>query len=672
MLNNAGMNLAILAAMFIIFNTLSMGVQERSRQLAMLRAIGMARRQVIALIAVEALVLAVIGWLVGVAIGGGILQTTVLGVVESTVKIALPFPLLLKTGAIAAFGATFLAAAFPALLASRKHPLEAMQGPMFLHTVSLPAWLPLIAIPLIVLNPLSAYVRLAPEPLNSRVLVPLSFVSALIGFVLLLPLVILFCERLFSGFAGFVFRLPRRLLEKQLSTNLWRTVGCVTALTVGLGLFLVVQIWGQSMMIPFLVTSRSPDAVVTIFPDGISATQAQAVARMDGVKSVLPMVIEHPAIAGAVPEMFERDVILIGCDVPAMIGEEGMMASSFVRGKAKEAYKLLNKGPYCLITDSLRNKAPKLFDIGKFIELETVEEPVRKIRYTIAGVIDMPGWHLLTKSARMRRGMGRVGGLILVSEPTVRAVFPEASYKTLWLSMDANTDPAKLEAPLIRLLDPDAKPAKGNRPSRDGMERPRPMGAGNMSRMFQPMMGRSPAGPGGTGGPRMGGMEGPVLDSRYYCRITDTRKMTDAIRRRSESVIHALTVYPLLALGLASLAVVGTMMASIRARMWELGIFRSMGLTRSQLIRQVLAEGLLIGLVACVVSFLFGLLGSWSGIISTSKIFGVTAPYVIPWTKVLFGMGAAVLLCLAACLWPALLAGFRQPLTLLQDGRSVD
>lgn len=74
LLRNAGMNLAILAAMFIIFSTLNMGLQERSRQLAMLRAIGMTRGQVVGLIVAEVSVLSVAGWLVGVAVGWGVMR----------------------------------------------------------------------------------------------------------------------------------------------------------------------------------------------------------------------------------------------------------------------------------------------------------------------------------------------------------------------------------------------------------------------------------------------------------------------------------------------------------------------------------------------------------------------------------------------------------------------
>ena len=162
-----------------------------------------------------------------------------------------------------------------------------------------------------------------------------------------------------------------------------------------------------------------------------------------------------------------------------------------------------------------------------------------------------------------------------------------------------------------------------------------------------------------------------MMDSPVYCRLTNTRAMTDAIRRRADGIIEAMTIYPLLALGLAALAVASAVMASVRSRSWEIGILRSIGLTRGQLLRQVLAEGLLIGLLACGASLAFGLLASLAGISASSRTWGVSAPYVIPWGMLGLGIGVAVLACVLASVWPALLAVCRQPIRLLQDGRAM-
>jgi len=162
------------------------------------------------------------------------------------------------------------------------------------------------------------------------------------------------------------------------------------------------------------------------------------------------------------------------------------------------------------------------------------------------------------------------------------------------------------------------------------------------------------------------------IESSVYCRVTDTAAMTQAIRNRSEGIIQALTFYPLLALGLASLAVVNTMILSVRARNWESGILRSLGLTRGQLLRYVLAEGMLLGLLACAASLAFGLLASWTGVMGTAYSMGVSPVYVIPWTTIGLGLAASVVLCVLAAVVPAIRAASFSPLRLLQEGRSME
>ena len=65
--------MSLLAALFIIFTTLSMGVTERVRQFAVMRAVGLTRGQVARVIAVEGIMLALIGWGGGLLAGWGLL-----------------------------------------------------------------------------------------------------------------------------------------------------------------------------------------------------------------------------------------------------------------------------------------------------------------------------------------------------------------------------------------------------------------------------------------------------------------------------------------------------------------------------------------------------------------------------------------------------------------------
>src|SRR5262249_61026346 len=61
--------LAITLSLFGIANTLALSIHERTRELGMLRAIGMSRRQVRTIIRYEAVITALIGAVLGMAIG---------------------------------------------------------------------------------------------------------------------------------------------------------------------------------------------------------------------------------------------------------------------------------------------------------------------------------------------------------------------------------------------------------------------------------------------------------------------------------------------------------------------------------------------------------------------------------------------------------------------------
>ena len=131
---------------------------------------------------------------------------------------------------------------------------------------------------------------------------------------------------------------------------------------------------------------------------------------------------------------------------------------------------------------------------------------------------------------------------------------------------------------------------------------------------------------------------------------------------------------PLITLLVTSLGVVNTVVASVRARRWELGVLRAVGVSRSALIRMVVAEGILIGLVTCLISLAFGLLAGWcgTGISQYESFFGGLNPsLVIPWRELLVGFSATLGLCFLAALGPAIATGRSEPLGLLQQGRAA-
>jgi putative ABC transport system permease protein len=116
--------LSVLVSLFGIVNTLVLTVFERTRELGMLRAVGMTRSQVRWLIRYESIITALIGAAIGIALGI-VLAVLLIARVDF---IILSWPVVsLIVFVLAAIAVGLIAAIFPARRASRLNVLEALQ-----------------------------------------------------------------------------------------------------------------------------------------------------------------------------------------------------------------------------------------------------------------------------------------------------------------------------------------------------------------------------------------------------------------------------------------------------------------------------------------------------------------------------------------------------------------
>ncbi|WP_316316175.1 ABC transporter permease, partial [Clavibacter michiganensis] len=120
-----------LVGIFLIINTFSMLVAQRTREIGLMRAIGSSRRQVNRSVLVEALLLGVVGSVLGVAAGVGIaiglmkLMSAAgmnLPTDDLTIKTATPV-----TGLILGVVVPVLAAYLPARRAGKISPMAALR-----------------------------------------------------------------------------------------------------------------------------------------------------------------------------------------------------------------------------------------------------------------------------------------------------------------------------------------------------------------------------------------------------------------------------------------------------------------------------------------------------------------------------------------------------------------
>jgi putative ABC transport system permease protein len=118
--------LAVLISLFGIANTLALSIHERTRELGMLRAIGMSRRQVRTMIRYEAVITALIGAILGMVLG--IIFAVLIAQPLKDEGFTLSFPVLsLAILLVLAALAGVLAAILPARRASRLNVLQSLQ-----------------------------------------------------------------------------------------------------------------------------------------------------------------------------------------------------------------------------------------------------------------------------------------------------------------------------------------------------------------------------------------------------------------------------------------------------------------------------------------------------------------------------------------------------------------
>lgn len=122
--------ISLFVGSFLIYNAFAMTVVERTREIGMFRAIGMTRMQVLRMVLSEAVILGVVGSLVG--LGAGLLMAR--GLVASvsrfsgqTIDQVTAAPEDLLNSALVGVAVTLAAAMIPAWQASRISPLQALQ-----------------------------------------------------------------------------------------------------------------------------------------------------------------------------------------------------------------------------------------------------------------------------------------------------------------------------------------------------------------------------------------------------------------------------------------------------------------------------------------------------------------------------------------------------------------
>jgi ABC-type lipoprotein release transport system permease subunit len=718
-----GGTISMLAATFIVFSTLSMGVTERQRVIAMLRAIGAMRWQVGAWVIIEGMLLALAGVIVGVPLG--FLWITILTRWKSDYFVAgTVFSASGITYATIAAMLTALAASIlPAWNASRVDVVEAMTSVARRAPRSTPLWSALLGVPLLAVDPILIFTPAIPRLVTFYGHFFLGLPCLFVGFFLLAPAVVWGVERLLARPIAALMGINYELLAQQLTGAIWRAAGTAAALMVGLAILVVMHTQGNTMLNGWKLPTTFPDMFIFTLR-GLTEAEYRGLQKIEGIKAeqTLPMSIAVPGLSegffsGAIGQGMQQAKKwgkLALPDATMFIGVEPyqamrMMQLDFRGGDPQDAAYKMSHSVVTLKSGSEHRGGLDLVTGQPTGKVIWRDHEIQRIARSEVQAIEplQQGGSTQNTSARVRlKDGGEIVGVVR-EEGEVYIIDPAAGSRTIAVDQIAS----RTKTGRYLIVTEEFKRLKGlgvgdrimlEKPG--GKEKVEYTIAGvvwspgidvfvskfDVGRQFSQRSAGSVFGAIEDAREDFGehrinliaanlqyATERPVLEKRVAEKLGslglvygDVREIKANIESGLRKLLALMSTVALAAIAVASLGVTNTIMASVRTRRWQLGVLRSVGVTRGQTLRMILAEGVLLGLVGCVLGLTAGLMMSVNANGLSAKIIGYDPPIDVPWHMLAYGVLIILSVAFIASSWPAVSAAREEPLSLLQAGRA--
>lgn len=245
--------ISVLVGIFLIVNTFSMLVAQRTREIGLMRAVGASRRQVNRSVLVEALLLGVMGSLLGIGAGVGIAIGLMklmgnlgmqLDTSELTIKSTTPI-----VGLAIGVVVTVLAAYLPARRAGKVSPMAALRDSGTPTDGRAGRVRAIVGLVLTLAGGAALLAAAnASDSASGAMVLGLGVVFTLVGFVVIGPLLAGFVVRVISAVVLRMFGPVGRMAERNALRNPRRTGATAAALMIGLALVAGLSVVGSSMV----------------------------------------------------------------------------------------------------------------------------------------------------------------------------------------------------------------------------------------------------------------------------------------------------------------------------------------------------------------------------------------------------------------------------------------
>lgn len=614
--------IAMLTSLFIILSTLSMGMVERVRQFGLLRCIGATRMQLFGVVLAEVVPIGVTGILIGIPIGLGLAIATVWFVPQYIGTFTISergVTLAVAAGLIT----TFIAGTIPALAAVRVTPLEAAHPrarrarPVLIFVVALAAVAVLAVQHFAIVDRLERSVRFLQYA--SLALILLYFAYALLA-----PLVVKLLGAPAVIVAAAALRLRTRLLNDQVGQAVWRSAGICCGLMVGLSLIIGLVVVNDSVRGGWHFPKQFPEAYVWS-NDQLRADAPEILKTIPGIRNATAC----NAINVVVDEKrFLSDVLIsatwfMGCDPDGFMD---LIKLSFAEGDEATARARLREGGHILIADDFARSRNK--HLGDEV---TIYAQGRGRKFKVAGVMLSPAIDIAAGYFQLHSEYTVIAsGSVLGSNADLKRYFGVDGFRALLLNFDLALEPAPPGWP-PPIGTPEAA-RLGSYAYEESLSSERRWLRYRGEEILREICDR---------------LNAP------YANFGTVRDLKDEIDRSLHDMMVLLTAVPSVALLVAALGVANLMTANVAARAKQIAILRAVGATRGQVLRLVVGEALVLGLVGSVLGIALGTHTAGNITMMIGRMWGIQVAVQMPWGYIVVAIVLTLGLCLLAGILPA-------------------
>jgi putative ABC transport system permease protein len=566
--------IALFVGGFLIYNAFTMTIVERTQEIGLLRALGLSQRQVRGLILIEALILGVLGSILGIAFGillARVLMSMLSGVTGAEIiEVTIPTDGMITSLAVG-LGVTLVSAFIPAFNASRISPLAALRIRGRENPSGAPGRLALFAgVELVVVSILA----INHIPFRASVLFQVGSTMVfvmLLGATLMVPTAVQSLEKLFRPILIRLFGPQGQLGSSNIERSRGRTSLTVAALMVGIAMVISIGAMGRSFAddIDAWVNSAVGGDLIVRAPLPMRPEFGSRLSTIEGVGEVTPARYFGVKVADD-----PHDLTLV---FQAIEPNTYFQVASFVYAEDKEDAALIERDladGQLLISTTVADRYE--LNRGDTFALET-RRGVQTFR--VAGLVsDFTGQ----------------GYVVTGTLDVMRRFFGISDIERFIIKLSRGADLASVQQAIENKYE--------------------------KSRNIQ-------------------------------VETTDSFRMR--IRELTNRAFSLLDVLANIGVVVAALGVINTMMMNVLERQREIGALRSIGMTRMQVIKMILAEAGAMGAIGAVFGIGFGIVLSSVFVQGMQQMTGYRLTYHLPISAVLNGVLIAFLVSQVAALYPA-------------------